>query len=597
MKTKINLNKCSLLIALILSTNICSLAVELKPLTVGDTLPNFMVKRIYNSDEKNLWTKEFNNKLLIVDFWSTYCSGCIAAFPRMEQLQNRFGDRIKILPVTYEKFEKIASFWTTNKYTKSLKLSTVVEDKLFNTYFPHVGVPHEVWIYQGKIVAITSTEYVDVPNIERILRGDKIDWAVKYDFFKYDKSQKLFNLKGSYNPKIGPISYVGISDYKPGVNSMGFSGGYGIDKDTSAKTIRTWFLNQPIHVAYVINWLNIYPLGKLVKPSMGVDSNQTVWEVRDRSKYRHNYSENPYPQEWVTKNAICFESIYPETGQNDTALYKRTILDLDRLLGLNVRWEKREENVWVLRCLKNSNNFGSYKVDKVGITADGMVSMLNNKEDHPYVFDETPIVESDFKASANLWMQINIKDPMDISSINEVIGKYDLKLYIEKRLVDKLIFTEIKGGLVIDKELQHSTKVKKLTQSNMSNSSEDESLKYLESNKSQKSVVVLPSGIQYSILKQGNGVHINRDSRILINYTGTQVNGKIFDSSLEHGRPIEIVVSNLIPGLQEALSLMSVGQRNIISIPAQLAYGKHTAQGKIPPNSTLIFDVEIVSKM
>ena len=116
---------------------------------------------------------------------------------------------------------------------------------------------------------------------------------------------------------------------------------------------------------------------------------------------------------------------------------------------------------------------------------------------------------------------------------------------------------------------------------------------FLAENK-KKSGVVLPSGLQYEVLTEGKGKKPAATDRVQCHYHGTLINGEVFDSSVERGEPAVFGVSQVIPGWVEALQLMPEGSKWRLFIPSDLAYGENGAGGKIAPNSTLIFDVELL---
>ncbi len=118
---------------------------------------------------------------------------------------------------------------------------------------------------------------------------------------------------------------------------------------------------------------------------------------------------------------------------------------------------------------------------------------------------------------------------------------------------------------------------------------------FLEENKKKDGVVTLPSGLQYKVLKAGTGKTPTETDTVEVNYRGTLINGTEFDSSARLGKPLELKVNGVIPGWQEALKLMPVGSKWQLFIPPQLAYGERGAGRDIGPNSTLIFEVELVA--
>lgn len=116
---------------------------------------------------------------------------------------------------------------------------------------------------------------------------------------------------------------------------------------------------------------------------------------------------------------------------------------------------------------------------------------------------------------------------------------------------------------------------------------------YLDSNKTQHGIVVLPSGLQYRIMKVGTGPKPGPTDKVKVHYQGALTTGKIFDSSIERGEPISLNVNEVIPGWIEALQMMPAGSKWQLFIPSDLGYGD-AGQGPIPPGSTLVFEVELI---
>jgi FKBP-type peptidyl-prolyl cis-trans isomerase FklB len=117
---------------------------------------------------------------------------------------------------------------------------------------------------------------------------------------------------------------------------------------------------------------------------------------------------------------------------------------------------------------------------------------------------------------------------------------------------------------------------------------------FLAANKKKPGVVTTASGLQYLIMKTGTGSRPALTDMVRVHYHGTLIDGKVFDSSVERGQPIELNVNGVIPGWTEALQLMPVGSKWKLFIPANLAYGDRQAGPMITPGSTLIFDVELL---
>ncbi|WP_288476070.1 FKBP-type peptidyl-prolyl cis-trans isomerase [uncultured Pantoea sp.] len=117
---------------------------------------------------------------------------------------------------------------------------------------------------------------------------------------------------------------------------------------------------------------------------------------------------------------------------------------------------------------------------------------------------------------------------------------------------------------------------------------------FLQENAQREGVNSTESGLQFSVITQGEGPIPSRQDRVRVHYTGKLINGSVFDSSVARGEPAEFPVSGVIPGWIEALTLMPVGSKWELVIPQNLAYGERGAGASIPPFSTLIFEVELL---
>lgn len=123
----------------------------------------------------------------------------------------------------------------------------------------------------------------------------------------------------------------------------------------------------------------------------------------------------------------------------------------------------------------------------------------------------------------------------------------------------------------------------------------EEGEKFLVENKSKEGVKTTESGLQYIVLKEGTGEKPTTSSKVKVHYHGTLINGTVFDSSVDKGEPAEFGVTQVIKGWTEGLQLMNVGAKYKFFVPSDLAYGANPRPGGvIKPNSTLIFDVELL---
>ena len=117
---------------------------------------------------------------------------------------------------------------------------------------------------------------------------------------------------------------------------------------------------------------------------------------------------------------------------------------------------------------------------------------------------------------------------------------------------------------------------------------------FLESNAAREEVTVTASGLQYEVLETGSGASPGPQATVVTHYHGTFVDGAVFDSSVDRGTPAEFGVHQVIPAWTEALQLMSVGDKWRIACPPQLAYGERGAGDAIPPNTALVFEIQLI---
>ncbi|WP_160292103.1 FKBP-type peptidyl-prolyl cis-trans isomerase [Pedobacter lusitanus] len=570
------------------------------PLKVGDMMPDIKIEKIFNDPKRSAVISDYKDKLLILDFGFTSCTACVEALPRMNNLQKEFNQKIKIFWITNESEAILKTFWQHNRLTKNLTLPVIVEDRKLNDLFKHKSDPHEVWIYKGKIIAITQPEYVDAGNIKKVLSGDVVNWPVKNDYYVFNPSLEPLFRPDSNQIDIASTSlkYAAVSDYKNGVST-----GAEVVKDAKRKTIRTYITNQSIYNSYVNKLMDVVNADSLIKPSSLLpEPNQIVWNVIDRSKYIYEPGSG-YMEDWKRKHYICFESLYPDTGQNDKTIAKKCIDDLNRLFGLHIAWERRKEKVFVLirttqeDRLKSKKTLTSFYDERIvtkgslhqlrDIGLGTFVAKMNKERNNPYIFDG-----SNYQGKVD--MDLNFPSWTAIEAIRKALKPYGLDLKEEEKLVDKLVFSEVDDVRIVDTKMISEIEKKIAAQKDLKSPSPEENNLFMMANKTKKGVVVLPSGLQYQIMKQGNGPKPELNSKVGVNYIGTLVNGKIFDSSMLGGKPFIKSIRDLIKGWQEALLLMPVGSKWKIYVPANLAYAEHTANHTIPPNSNLIFELELL---
>lgn len=330
---------------------------QIKNLQVGDKVPDIVIAKIINDKVRTARIADFKNQLLILDFWDTYCGSCIEALPKLHAMQRKFGDRIKILAVTYQKEKLVVDFFKKNRFLKGLKLACAVEDNILQAYFKHKIISHEVWIHNGVVRAITSPEYVNEKNIETILKGGPIDWPVKNDSYDFDPKRRMFSLNESnlYAKSNKFQEFSGITGYRAGIN---YTRGIAFDDDTLKHDYRISFYNKSIIDAYKALLFQ----SDTVKRDFILTPGRLILQVKDSSKYVYN-SELGLKDAWDRENMFCYEMLSTQPLKK-TDRIKRVIRDLNIKLGLNVRWEKRTVNCIIVYKANPAINSDTVSIPK-----------------------------------------------------------------------------------------------------------------------------------------------------------------------------------------------------------------------------------------
>jgi FKBP-type peptidyl-prolyl cis-trans isomerase FklB len=159
----------------------------------------------------------------------------------------------------------------------------------------------------------------------------------------------------------------------------------------------------------------------------------------------------------------------------------------------------------------------------------------------------------------------------------------------------KLLMTNEEATTVMTNFRIEMTKKKEAEAQHIGETNKQAGQQFLAANKAKGGVVTLPSGLQYKILKEGSGPKPTASDTVVCNYRGTLLDGTEFDSSYKGGQPATFPVGQVIKGWTEALQLMPVGSRWEVYVPAELAYGERSPGAGIGPNSTLIFEIDLLS--
>jgi thiol-disulfide isomerase/thioredoxin len=149
---------------------------------IGDKVPDIEYRHVLNYEKPSFRLSDFKGKMIIIDFWATWCSSCLAGFAKAQALQKAFSDSLQFIMVnsitgTGDSCRKISKFFQQWNQTHDNPFSfpTPIEDSITRQLFPHTYIPHCVWIgSDGRLAAITSSKELTTENIRKVLSGQRL---------------------------------------------------------------------------------------------------------------------------------------------------------------------------------------------------------------------------------------------------------------------------------------------------------------------------------------------------------------------------------------------------------------------------------------
>jgi FKBP-type peptidyl-prolyl cis-trans isomerase FklB len=181
-----------------------------------------------------------------------------------------------------------------------------------------------------------------------------------------------------------------------------------------------------------------------------------------------------------------------------------------------------------------------------------------------------------------------------VNQFKEINEEAFYKGFLNELAYGKSYFSEMSADIYLRKIFEQNKAVKDSIRKEEGNANLEKGRKFLEENKAREGVVETESGLQYEIIKEGNGPIAGERDQVKCVYHGTLLDGTVFDSSKERGDTTAFGVKRVIKGWTEALMLMPEGSEWRLYIPGDLAYGERGSRDKIGPNETLIFDINLV---
>jgi thiol-disulfide isomerase/thioredoxin len=399
----------------------------LATLKIGDRIPDDTINNIINYSSNSLKLSDFKGKLLILDFWATWCTSCLKHFPTADSLQREFKDNIQILLVnaanTKDAKEKILK--TLQRFNRpggeKFNLPSANGDTILDRLFPHYFIPHYVWIDQkGFVRSITSSEELTRENIKNFLKEGKTPAYQKDDF---DPHRPLYTVKSLPTDHLQQFSML-LKGKIDGISN----GGMRYINDTIRGLI--------LHNRSLLSMYQRITSGKIP----GISENRLLLEVKDKSKLTYITSKEKMA-DWERQNFYSYELIVP-ANQIDH-LYDYVLDDLNKYTPFQARIEKRKLSCWILE--KNSepdllHSTGGESVDALGDTSNSrlintsifsLCIYLNMISGDAIIVDKTGYTQ-------NIDLVFN-RPVSDMATMKKLLTRYGLRLYSTAEDVDMLV--------------------------------------------------------------------------------------------------------------------------------------------------------------
>jgi len=400
-------------------------------LQVGDKVPDVLIRNIINADDTTVRISNFKGKLLILDFWATWCAPCVAAIPHMNSLKKQYEGRVKFMLVTYQSKDEVSTFLQRMQTRKSYNFSTAVANTELAKLFPHRELPHYVWIDgRGYVQAITGLDQVRAIYIDQALAGQQTVVAQKQDLVRpyNNKQPMLFDNNGGSKSDL--VYHAFFTRHIAGIG-----GGYSTQTDTvSGRKITA--RNQSITTLYKIAF----------SPQGYFGRNRTVFETKDT---RPLDAVGSNLGDWLQEHTYCYELRVPFALKGDVYSIMRD--DLRKLFPTyDAAVEKR-----AVKCLVLVRTSDNVKFSSLGGKSESMYSSLGARLRNQKLSNFTsrlsmiylqrsplPVIDgTNYTSGVDLDLEA---DFTDVKSINIALSRYELQFIEAEREIDMLIISNRK---------------------------------------------------------------------------------------------------------------------------------------------------------
>ncbi|WP_160290278.1 TlpA family protein disulfide reductase [Flavihumibacter solisilvae] len=428
-----------------------------RALAIGETCPDFLFTNLLHYEQDSFRLSSLRGKWVILDFWSRGCRGCILILKnKIPRLQQLFNSQLVIIPITREKQGIIADYFNKTNAFKEMKPFTMTGDTTIFRYFPHTGVPHEVWINpEGKLAAITDGGKVNETNVRTVLERGYTTFPEWKPVMKFESHQLLMSAgaNDSWIWNLDNIEYTSIlTRFAPQLPFQ--TGGPARVFGNRIKMLVTNATIENLYqMAFGIRW----------KPQI-LEHNPDFWflfpartrfEVKDSSFYlwpgRKSEDYSSFPD---SLKYFCYELMLPLKDSLHLRSYMQQ--DLNRIFGnshcIEGQKEKRKVTCWALtRTGKKAIVPSKGGKSEVGVDLDKGYVQLQNATITKFLFywisycqwlNPVPIIdESGITIPLDFTLQADLEN---IESVNHALLNYGLEFRLVERELEMVVIRDKK---------------------------------------------------------------------------------------------------------------------------------------------------------